>query len=400
MFSVPYDLDPNTVEDVFDELGAYDIKKWRVFHFEGEYQEYKDGFNNIEIGKGYWLNAKNDLGVQIKPGKGEVTNYNQSSSFPMSLKQGWNQIGNPFPFIIDWTKVVGIDKTGPLSFYHDGAYDENQTTFGPWRGAFIHADEAVTLLIPVSAKASSSGRSTAVDESKPELDSDDWLVPIHVTIEGMQQNSGVGMNPKASASKDRFDRIAVPHFIDFAEMTTEHNEFFSPHFSRDVMPSISEYTWSFTVKSNLDNGQGQLAWDNQSIAHNSSSLVLIDRTESRWVDMKSQGSYSFTHHGERQIEIVYDRDGEINPGMTLLGDAYPNPFATTVTIPILVDEPGLQQIEFFDGLGRKVTQYTRWFETSGIHEFNCNWSEQSSVSAGLMYYKLTGTSSVKRLIKH
>jgi hypothetical protein len=61
MFSIPYDLDDKTFAGIFNELGAYDKKKWRLFHYDGlseKYVEYQAGLSNVvELGKGYWFNA-------------------------------------------------------------------------------------------------------------------------------------------------------------------------------------------------------------------------------------------------------------------------------------------------------------------------------------------------------
>src|SRR5262249_17339349 len=58
--SIPYDLNDNLIQTIFESrLGAYDVTKWRLGHFQnGQVTEFENGINKIERGLGYWFNAK------------------------------------------------------------------------------------------------------------------------------------------------------------------------------------------------------------------------------------------------------------------------------------------------------------------------------------------------------
>lgn len=400
MFSVPYNLADASILSVFaPAVGEYDKKVWRLYHYQGQKNEEYPKITKIELGKGYWFNARQET-VQPKVGQATVEQATQSTSFKMSLVQGWNQIGNPYPFDLSWSAAVGSnDKVGDLNFYKSGAYSVSNV-FKPWTGAFVFADEATDLFIPVSAKGSTRIQS---DELTPTIDTDIWKVSLELSAGSLSIQSGIGMHPQANTSKDRFDQIALPRFIDYVELNTNHNEFFAPRFSLDVVPSTENYSWLFDVTSNRNGEKGELKWDHQSIAGAESTLILIDLKDQTWVDMKSTGSYSFTHKEGRQLRIAYSRKGEIKPGVTMLGYAYPNPFQADVTIPILLDEKATEvRVDVYNMLGQRLRTLSRRFSKGGIHMLPWDGKDDngSDIPDGILLYRLSdGTSDVKRMIK-
>jgi hypothetical protein len=400
MFSIPYKPDDDAIANIFEiALGGYKSSDWRMFHFKnGAYLEYPQQFRKIVAGEGYWFNTV-IKDFEVKPGSGKMNEANKTT---LQHTAGWKQVGNPYPFNISWKDVLGgEERVGLLQFFENGSYVSHDV-FKPWTGAFVHADEAISLPIPVTARTNASGRRSD-RQLEPDLDAAAWLLPINIRINDMEQVSGVGMHPDARTSKDKFDQITVPRFLDYAEMNTWHEEFFSHQFSTDVVPTTEEQVWTFDVKSNVHDQQGALSWDNTAIASNKSSLLLIDLPAGKWIDMKATGRYTFTQEEGRQIKIIYNRSGEITPGMTLLGEAYPNPFTSEVKIPLLIDEPGLKLVEIYDGFGRLIQRISGNFRHAGIHELTWDGRDANGqqISSGMLYYRLVGDHAykMKRLIK-
>ena len=89
--------------------------------------------------------------------------------------------------------------------------------------------------------------------------------------------------------------------------------------------------------------------------------------------------------------------------MTLLGEAYPNPFTTAVRIPLLVNEPGWRQVEVYDGFGRLIHRISADFSGTGIQEmvWDTTGDRGREWGSGMLYYRLVdhGGQKVKRLIK-
>lgn len=403
MFSVPYELVDNDIDKMFDgPLNGPDKTQWRLFHYfdQNTLQEYPTTLKEIKPGEGYWFNTIISP-VQIKPKASKVVQVTRTTGFPLQLKKGWNQIGNPYPFDIDWAAAIaGNSNIGSLNTFSNGSYSK-PAKFKAWAGAFVHAAEATTINIPISSK--SVGRVAAAPGS--DIDEEAWQLPLYVSAPGVGQESGIGMNPEASLSKDRFDDITVPRFFNYIELNTRHDEFFAHSFSTDVVPTANVHEWLFTVKSNIDKDK-EISWDNTQLRNAESSLILIDMQDRTWVDMKTTNHYSFNGNGNRDIKIIYTRDGEINPGMTLLGQSYPNPFNDHVTIPVLAEKAGLViTVDVIDMLGRRVKTITMTTDKAGpqVVEWNGHDDADSKISSGMYFYRISGDGAsvnIKRMIKN
>lgn len=403
MFSVPYKLDKSDVPSVFKQ--EYDKTKWRLFHFQNEKTiENLNGFNSIELGKGYWFNAKGKF--DVSPGAGKVAEANQSKDFIVTLAAGWNQIGNPYPFNVDWNQIKDANPAAGLNALHlyENGYVKKDV-LAPWKGAFVFSDNGGAVSFPVLAKTASPGRRQE-NELKPVLDEAAWQLPVTLRAGDITQVSGVGMHPEAKTSKDRFDEITIPRFIDYLEMNTYHNEFFAPYFATDIVPTSDSYSWQFTLSSNLGSRSASLSWDQQSLNLSQSKIALLDLHNGVLIDMKSRASYEFDWQEGMQFKILYSRTGDLLPGVTALGQSYPNPFTKNVVIPVLLESNQQEaEISVYDLLGRKVKSIGLQNVKAGIHEVEWDGNNEQGVSVegGMYFYQLRGTkgamSPAKRMIK-
>ncbi len=409
MFSIPASFGSKRVDEifqsVFSQFGGYDKKKWRMFHYnnsKGDYDEFQSGFTTIDEGVGYWFNAaETPASLAITA---SVISANQTQPAVFTLSKGWNQIGNPYPFNVDWTAVQTASAAAGLNslwVFDAGSYVK-KTALAAWKGAFVFSDNGGSIVFPVKSRTTSGGRK-AQDQMRETLDENEWLVPLKLDLNDISQTSSIGMHPDASQSKDKFDEMIVPRFIEYLEMNTVHKEFFSPYFSSDVVPPQNKYEWTFDLASSQA-GDAVLSWDQQALKENVSSLLLIDLLEQKWMDMKTFSSYRFSWKEGRQMKIVYARDGAIYPGVTLVGQSYPNPFAATVTIPILVEEGNRNvQINIYDLLGQKVKTISNVFDLPGPQEIQWDGKDDAGneTATGMLIYKVTNISSLpaKRMVK-
>lgn len=411
MFSIPLKPESSSVDKVLQTLlttfDGYKKEKWRLFHYQiDKYVEYQAGLSTIDPGYGYWLITSET--VSSIPVSGEVVNSNQTSSHSIPLSQGWNQIGNPYPFNLDWNQIKAANSAAGLNslwLYEGGANPwVKKDVLAPWKGAFVFSDNGGTLTFPVVAKTSAPGRKQSHElETTPDAES--WMLPITLSVGGISQESGVGMHPDAKASKDRFDEISIPRFIDYVEMNTEHKEFFAPYFSVDVVPSSESQEWSFVANSNLSGSTATLRWDHDALSQAESRIALMDLSNQTFVDMKTVGSYEFVWRDGAQFKVLYNRNEDLNPGVTWLGQAYPNPFSEQLTIPFLVANPQVQaEILIYDLMGRKVKTINSIHEKAGMRyaEWDGKSEQGLRVEGGLYLYQLKSTdglSTPKRLIK-
>ena len=190
MFSIPYDLDDKSLVSIFDELGGYDQNVWRIFHYSnGQYNELLDGLNNIALGDGYWFNTTaSDFSIEV--GAGSADNVNQTNPFERTFEQGWNQIGNPYPFTIDWADIQSANPDlglGSLQTYQNGSY-QTSPSLGAWEGAFVFCETAGPGSFPIGS--ASSGR-------KGKIEDFEWKLDFTLELKGLRQSGFVGMHRSA-----------------------------------------------------------------------------------------------------------------------------------------------------------------------------------------------------------
>ncbi|MFZ6012134.1 MAG: ELWxxDGT repeat protein [Bacteroidota bacterium] len=390
MFSIPADLSPDDdIADIFDEMGAYDKTKWRLFHWDPattRYIEYEAGLQKIKIGEGYWFNSKSAATISTNGG----TAY-KGSEFKMDLKKGWNQIGNPYNFTVNWLDVRQFNgnttAVGDLSAYTGGQYvtDNNLQAF---EGAFVFADPAIELTIPAIIKDGLGGRKQnespwAIKERS--LDRPQWLVPLTLR-QGNSINSvtGFGMHPEAAASKDAYDAMTVPRFLDYLENNFYHGEYFYPRFSRDIVPTQETYTWEMVVESNHEGEVAQLEWNPTELGQNNMTLFLYDPEQGLKINMKEVGVYKFPLKEKRTIQFYFSREGSpLIPDRATIGKAYPNPFSNRVFIPFTLgnDLPEYKtKIVVTDLLGREVGTIADETFAPGFHEVTWNGNDRDGHS--------------------
>ncbi|HEY5823497.1 MAG TPA: T9SS type A sorting domain-containing protein, partial [Cyclobacteriaceae bacterium] len=402
IISIPYKLEDNTVLSVFGSLGNYDKSVWRIVHYQnGKNADYPT-FTKIDQGLGYWFNSVN--AADIKLGTGTVPPFNQESPFKMNLSKGWNQIGDPYPFDIDWDDVLAANagKTvGKLNVYNPGGGVLTESnSLKVWSGGFVFADNEVTdFVFPVTLKNTAGGRKAQTNDiASSVLEDEEWFIPLTLS-QGIVENNaiGVGMHPHALTGKDQFDAITVPRFFNYLEMSTQHNEFFAPQFSRDVVPTTDQFTWSFTVRSNLNTDGASLTWNPETFGNGTAQLILYDEAQQLFIDMRKVNNYRFELRTDRKFRVIYSANEKgWNPGITLLGKPFPNPAASVVTIPLVMKENSWVEVDIVDLNGKKIKTLARQEYAMGVHDLTwlCEDESLMRVATGMyLVHMKTGNGS-------
>jgi hypothetical protein len=140
MLSVPFDLDVKSPAAVLtNNLGVYNKTEWRLFRYQGtQNMEYTMGIQDFSPGRGFWLITKSVKAIDAGPGYSITSDQN----FVIELQSGWNMIGNPFAFTVNWSEVI---KTGtveaPVTYTGAGNDTEgfvyNRTQLVPWKGYIV-----------------------------------------------------------------------------------------------------------------------------------------------------------------------------------------------------------------------------------------------------------------------
>ncbi|MBX2840121.1 MAG: IPT/TIG domain-containing protein, partial [Flammeovirgaceae bacterium] len=366
-----------------DDLVSYDKTLWRLWHYKDEKNiEFQAGFTTLEQGKGYWLIMKDETSVfkssqTIDTGEG-TTELPNDEPFTVSLKEGWNLIGNPYNFDVGWDDILnfnpGFSSSQKLKIFNKGFEDgEALKTF---QGGFVFSDGEFELKIPVEQNIPSGGRLAKSILEKNPIDQESWKVDISLKAGEFSNNFGaIGMHPYAELSKDRYDQMTLPRFLTYLETNFSHPEYFYPKFAQDIIPTSEGHTWQFTVNTNDElNPTIEINWDNSYFGKNDKSLILVDLASRKVIDMRKNSQHIFPNSPERKFKIYFGDQDYISDNLNMkevaLGNAYPNPMEVSTNIPFML--PGAQEefhvtLTIYDHLGREVNTLIDQNFSSGFY---------------------------------
>jgi hypothetical protein len=385
IIAVPYNLATTKMADLFEPingLGSYNEAHWRLVHYkDGNNQDYRDGLSvsNIERGAGYWFISKDN--VDISFGQANTFDNSLDQPFQLSLKKGWNQIGNPVNRMIKWDNLTSLPENSNvkvsklLTYVNETISLDESNELKPFEGGFVYADENSVLTFPVTLNAASSGRKQSpADESL----AGDWMLPIQVSQDRLISNiSGIGMHHAASDDKDRLDLPTPPAFVRYVD-------FSSQGLSRNVIKTTDSFTWGFTLTSDLNNAI-TLKWDNTSV---DGQLVMHDKHANKLINMNKVSSYVASPSSD--ISIYYDRNKNFEGTEVSLGIAYPNPFKEITTIQFDY-VPTNAMLVVLDLNGAEVARLNSSSSDIGWNGKN---SQGNVVSPGMYIYRLYTGSAV------
>ncbi|MBK5277247.1 MAG: T9SS type A sorting domain-containing protein [Bacteroidia bacterium] len=399
--SIPYKLSDAKVSTIFNEVnnGSADKTAWRLLTYGGgtKWNEYPGDFLNIIEGKGYWINVLTAADIKIE---GATTpDFDRLNLYSMTLNAGWNQIGNPYTVPISWNEIKTQDaNVGTLKVWSGSGYN-NGDILNLFEGGFVFVNGSAPVTVKITFPGIPiGGRVQSSDLVSSDLGNDRWQVPFIIS-QGQYSNnllSGIGMSDDSNFGFDKNDDLNAPRFINYLEMNFSHPEHLAKRFSRDVVPVQLEYTWEFSIDSNLD-GPAELQWDNTGFGNNNKDLFLLDLKAQTLVNMRETTRFSFNPRESSSFKLFFGTNlkSKIKPAKVLLGQAYPNPSNGMTIIPFsLPDESASYQVslEVFDMMGKKVNTVINGIFNSGF--YNSEWDASlGGLSSGIYTYRLAVSSS-------
>jgi hypothetical protein len=292
--------------------------------------------DTFHLGRGYFLadtNATTALALTIKGVEAKDTvssnptfqGFNpQDGSFRIALKPGWNLIGDPFPYPVNFLnlKVVGTDgrifdvlgaQSGAnpslgaaLWSYQSGSY-QVAYTLDPYRGYWIRAFDnravgarttpaTITLIVSPAARQDRAAHETRNVLQAGNRDADGWS--LNLVAQVGSRSSAPATVGQTRAALDTYDRykLEAPPTISKKEVTLafDHPEWADKagRYSVDVRSAASlTQKWDFTVTSTLPNEPVTLNWPNLAQVSRRKDLILTDLDSKTTMDLHGRSSY-------------------------------------------------------------------------------------------------------------
>lgn len=405
MISSPNFLSETLADSIFaaSGFGAYDTTSWRLFEFRDSTYVEHDTSNidtwNFVPGQAYWLISARTRTVDF----GRGTTIPVGQSYPLTLKPGWNQIGNPFAFPISWDEIVV--ENGQLNvsqpFLYRGTFIRPEM-IEPFEGYFIYnyEDFDVTLQIPEREYVETSQLSKT--NKGP-----DWQIRLSSSVrEARDEDNFVGIHKQAAAQWDHQDNPEPPPVGESVSLYFPHWDWkkfamnYTSDFRRDLGPG---QTWQFIVRSNVRNAEAWVDFELTDVP-DELQVKLLDQKLNISQDLREEASYAFVTGANgvrKELQLVVGRADYVSAAMAEAGlvpsdfelsQNFPNPFNPTTSIRYGLPTDEKVSIRIYDILGREVTRLLQdEQQKAGFHVVNWNARDKSGlpVASGLYIYRLT-----------
>lgn len=381
LIAFPYDMANKSAEFVFRLFLPYDIFSSRFYAFiNGENVEFP-GFANVNAGDGYWFIATEQK--ELNPGTVTAVKATPDSPFKKQLAAGWNLVGNPYPFDINWEDVKahpGNPQVGNLRQYINGAFVENNT-LKAFRAGFVNMSAAGEVAIPI--KKASPGRISKTKNTQS-IDNPTWTLDLSID-DGSFRNElfAVGMNPSSVESFDSNDEPLLPIVEGISSFQAAIGSNLS--LGRNIVAPGEYYAWPLDVNAAKD---VTLAWNNEFVGTNK----LMIETDGALIDMKGLERMKLPA-GQHRLWVHYGSEKEIatkvHAEQVIVGDAIPNPVSrNNGQLSFWASLPTDATINFslMNTTGVMVTNAEPIFSTKGKKVID--WTGLPAVSAGMYFAKI------------
>lgn len=417
LISLPLIYSPVSSYQTFK--GAFgDSTDWRFYGYSPDSGTYT-GFDNMRSGNGGWLFHKQKRSFTFKAG-----GIKPDTLFPVTLKKGWNCIGNPFPFPVYWDNIlvrsndalVRVTDTAASAFmrrqyftYKDslpdsrnnGAYRSNRAMITnvyndsarlePWEACWVYAeDDSVTCLIDPSAQKTAPALS-----KKRSFTENYWACLLKAASGDLSDISAFGANEHASDGYDIYDSPKPPSIQSQLQIGFSHPEWKKPgglYISDIVNSQKGSHCWELNIRSS-SNKPVTISWEKSGQA--SGYLFLCDKKSGAVIDMSKTGSYTFdTENGESVRKLAISWKQSIDPGLKLdlttwefsaVKAASGSAVKLEYTIPFSVKDGCDVSIQIYDVGGRCVSRLVNGHKMPGRHTVSWNGlgTNKSAVAKGM-----------------
>ncbi|NCP84256.1 MAG: T9SS type A sorting domain-containing protein [Bacteroidetes bacterium] len=370
---------------------------------------------------------------------------------PDDLLQGYHLVSNPYPFAIDWKKVVadGLNQVSPVIFIYDantfngaGGYRvhygfdvpslpgtiNHNGIIPPFQGFWLRTSQMDgtngTVTFKPSHAATGEGilyKSNGKDSKTSEISLEEFL---SLSVENKDKTlaaSSILVFSDSDSVKilEQYAPISLGNSpIEFGWKSDEVSQLSTLKQVVTDKIEVVQFKLGFFAS---QSDEFEIRLNSLSLGSKTAELVLTDLETNEVVTLrtKDKSLFVFSYESPEQlnkkaiselslnvtqvpvykeflveIRFIEASDSEPKteiPTVAALYQNYPNPFNPTTTIRYDVPETGLVTIELFDITGRKVKNLVNGISRPGVFTATLN---ASSLSSGLYIYRMSLNSKI------
>ncbi len=264
--------------------------------------------STFRLGRGYFMRHTANIALSTEGALADATR-----PFSIALNNGWNLIGNPFLFDIDWTRVDvvdgGVEKphgqavtdgaiSAALYSYVSGSYILDFRLL-PWRGYWVRAYRNVVLKVdPINDRI---GRAAPVNATSRAVlqGAQGWSVNLRASVGQLRDDDNhFGSAAQAVDGFDAFKSEKPPVFGEqFTRLTFDHTDWGakSGGYGIDLRSAVAgSKTWNFSVNTSVPNTTATLSWPNVATASKRLDFTLTDLATGEARDLRANSGYNWS----------------------------------------------------------------------------------------------------------
>ena len=346
--------------------------------------------DEIELGQSYWFRHRYDEPVLFQEDSSTAIALEK---FVIDLDDGWNLIGSPFSFPVQFDKDSIV--TDPIT-YVNGGWSESQNELIPWNGYAVYSPNPSKLTLLPFLENDSSARKIA---SK-----DEWYLNVKAKSQSHIHNSmEIGRRAYAKESFDIFDTPVFPDVESSLSLSADLNATRESKYMRDVR-DIEELNgvWNLKIDAEKDEKEIFLSGILKGKIPEGLSIAIIDIPERKV-------AFNFLEYGLQIIKnsnISYDIKiimGELDyvqqmsdeileniPSIFSLSQNYPNPFNPVTKLDYNLPLRSKVYISIYNVLGQEIKTLVNEVKEYGYH--STTWNGQDNLgrdmSSGVYFARI------------
>ena len=410
MFSVPFELDdPDPVSVLEDDLDPAGMGFWKASRYNPGENVYEDhpSFGEIEPGKAYWLLSKDETDpLDVGSGYSIATDR----AYRIVLHPGWNQIGLPFNFWINWDDIVRESGDPPVEapWRYEGGLLHDVRILNPWEGYWVKnmVDEPILLKIPPRQT-----QRVELESAERRWNEGEWGVRISAHCgDARDEDNLIGVLRDASEEWDPNDVSEPPPVGHFVSLYLPHEDWLlhSGEYAMDLRPADEMiHTWRLAIRSSAEAEEIVLGFDILGEVPEEIELRLVDMTSGEAVELMDQRIYRFElEPGEIRRELMIlsgppgyvetaEQESRESPRRYFLSQNFPNPFngTTTITYAVPIREDGAEafiHLGVYNMLGQEIRCLVDEVVSPGFYSVDWDGTDLHGkfAGAGIYFYKL------------
>ena len=374
-----------------DQLGGLEMRTYRWNQDASDDPLYSKYIRPpvIKTGESYWFKSYGNS-VNLKA-DGSANSATQT----IALSSGWNQIGNPFNFMVKKENIkIG---TQPLSSdlwgWTDTEYKSSDAIL-PWKGYFVYADMPCNLTISPTPYDGTGVNVLSILDASPV----EWSIKLSARS-GIYSDTEnlIGVGKYGKGTLDREPPIPWGSYVRLS----------IGGFARDIRERMEDSNvWNISLLSNETGEPVTLSWSDVSAIPEEYGVWLIDGD--KVIDMRKNSEFRIQNS---ELKIKVAKGGIINEKLEITEViSYPNPTSGEVTFRSTLRTGGADlKVKLYNIVGQVVAE-TGLLETKkAIDEkaqvciysskFSCLNTGNQKLANGLYFFQIEASQNGKTVSK-